>query len=161
MKKIFLLIAITILAAAKAQVIKISLQAGGLTCSMCSNSIYKALKTLDFVKETDADIKTYTFDISFKKGKNVDFDRIREKVEEAGFSVSSFIVEMHFNKFGVKSDQPVTIFDKTFLFVNNQEQLLDGIKKIKILDKGFVSSKEFKKNSFPVSSPGKYHAIIN
>ncbi|MGO8056378.1 heavy-metal-associated domain-containing protein, partial [Rhizobium leguminosarum] len=74
----------------KAQVTKVSLQASGLTCSMCSNSIHKALKTLDFVDKVDADIKTYTFEISFKTNSKVDFNLIKKKVEGAGFTVSGF-----------------------------------------------------------------------
>ena len=66
MKSIFLFIAIAFSVATNAQITKVSLQASGLTCSMCSNSINKALKTLDFVERVDADIKTYTFEILFK-----------------------------------------------------------------------------------------------
>ena len=79
MKKIFLFIAIAFSVATNAQVTSVSLQASGLTCSMCSNSINKALKTLDFVLRVDADIKTYTFEIVFKPNANVDFDMIKEE----------------------------------------------------------------------------------
>ena len=118
MKKIFLFIAIVLSMATKAQVSKVSLQASGLTCSMCSNSINKALKTLDFVDKIDADLKTYTFEISFKANSNVDFDKIKMKVEKAGFSVSSFVATINFNNVLVKSSEPVTIGDKTFVFIN-------------------------------------------
>src|SRR3978361_1638797 len=98
MKTIFILIASVLTISLPAQqVTKVSLQASGLTCSMCSNSINKALKTLDFVDKIDADIKTYTFEISFKANSNVDFDKIRKKVENAGFTVSGFVATMHFN----------------------------------------------------------------
>ena len=90
MKTIFLFVALAFSMATSAQVTKVSLQASGLTCSMCSNAINKALKTLDFVDEVDADIKTYTFEISFKENSNVDFDKIKTKVENAGFTVSGF-----------------------------------------------------------------------
>ena len=66
MKNIFLLLAISISMVTKAQVTKVSLQASGLTCSMCSNAINKALKSLDFVDKVEADIKNYTFEILFK-----------------------------------------------------------------------------------------------
>ena len=90
MKAIFLFVALAFSMATSAQVTKVSLQASGLTCSMCSNSINKALKTLDFVDKIDTDIKTYTFEISFKVNSNVDFDKIKKKVENAGFTVSGF-----------------------------------------------------------------------
>ena len=160
MKTIFLFIAIAFSVATSAQVTKVSLQASGLTCSMCSNSINKALKTLDFVLKVDADIKTYTFEILFKTNSNVDFDMIKKKVENAGFTVSGFVATILFNNAQVINSQPVTIEDKTFLFVNMKDQSLNGVKKVKVLDKGFVSPKEYKRNAFPVLSPHTYYATI-
>ncbi|WP_018614742.1 heavy-metal-associated domain-containing protein [Segetibacter koreensis] len=160
MKTIFLFIAIVLSVATKAQVSKVSLQASGLTCSMCSNSINKALKTLDFVDKVDADIRTYTFEISFKPNSNVDFDKIKSKVEKAGFSVSSFVATILFNNVQVRNNNPVTIGDKTFLFVKVKDQLLNGLKQVKVLDKGFVSQKENKVYSFSALSPQTFHATI-
>jgi copper chaperone CopZ len=160
MKTIYLFIAIALSMVTNAQVSKVSLQASGLTCSMCSNAINKALKTLDFIDKVDADIKTYTFEISFKPNSNVDFDKIKEKVEKAGFSVSKFVATIHFNNVQVKNNQRVTIGDKNFLFINTTDQALNGTKQIKVLDKGFVSAKEYKNYAFSVSSPGTYHATI-
>ncbi len=160
MKKIFLLIAIAFSLATNAQVSNVFLQASGLTCSMCSNSINKALKTLDFVQAVNADIKTYTFEILFKPNAQVDFDMIKKKVENAGFTVTSFVATILFNNVQVIKDQPVTIGDKSFLFVNMNGQSLNGVKKVKVLDKGFVSAKEFKKNAFPTLSPRIYYATI-
>ena len=159
MKTFFLLVAIAFSMSASAQVTKVSLQASGLTCSMCSNAINRALQKLDFVDKIDADIKTYTFEITFKSNSNVDFDMIKRKVEGAGFSVSGFLITMNFNKVLAKQNQPVIIGDKTFLFVNKIEQLLDGEKQVKLLDKGFVSAKEYKGNSYSVL-PLTYHATI-
>ena len=90
MKKILLFIAIAFSVATHAQVTKVSLQASGLTCSMCSNSINKALKTLDFVLKVDADIKTYTFEISFKPNADIDFDMIREESGKCRFFGGEF-----------------------------------------------------------------------
>ena len=160
MKKVLLFMAIAFSVATNAQVTKVSLQASGLTCSMCSNSINKALKTLDFVLEVDADIKTYTFEILFKPTADIDFDMIKKKVENAGFTVTSFIATIVFNNIQIINNQPVTIDDKTFRFVNMKDQSLNGVKKIKVLDKGFVSPKEYKRNAFPVSPTRTYYATI-
>lgn len=160
MKKIFLIIAIAFSLVTNAQVTRVSLQASGLTCSMCSNSINKALNTLDFVLKVEADIKTYTFEIFFKPNSNVDFDMIKKKVENAGFTVSSFVATILFNDVQVTNRLPVAIENKTFLFVNVKDQSLKGVRRVKVLDKGFVSQKEYKRNAFPVSFPGTYHATI-
>jgi copper chaperone CopZ len=125
MKTIFLFMAIATSLATKAQVSKVSLQASGLTCSMCSNAINKALKTLDFVDNVEGDIKNYAFEISFKANSNVDFNQIKTKVEKAGFSVSSFVATIHFNNLQLKNNQALTIGDKTFVFVNVKDQLYD------------------------------------
>ena len=160
MKTIFLLIALAFSVATNAQVTKVSLQASGLTCSMCSNSINKALRTLDFVDKVDADIKRYTFEISFKPNSSVDFDMIKKKVEGAGFTVSGFVATILFNNVQVMNGQPITIEDKTFYFVNTNDQPVSGTREVKVLDKGFVSPKEYKRNAFPVSTLHTYHATL-
>jgi copper chaperone CopZ len=160
MKKIFLLMAIVFSVASNAQVTKVSLQASGLTCSMCSNAINKALNTLDFVLGVEADIKTYTFEISFKPNSNVDFDMIKKKVENAGFTVSGFVATIHFNNVQLVNSQPVTIEDKTFHFTSMKDQSLNGTIKVKVLDKGFVSPKEYKRHAFTSLSLRAYNATI-
>jgi copper chaperone CopZ len=160
MKHIFLFFALAFSSVTKAQVTKVSLQASGLTCSMCSNSINKALKTLTYVLNVEADIKTYTFEILFKPNSNVDFDLIKKKVENAGFAVSGFVATIQFNNVPVLNRQSVTIGDKIFLFENVKELSLDGVKQVRILDKGFVSQKEYTKNALPASPPRSYHASI-
>ena len=76
MKMIFFLIAFLFSIVIHAQVKSVTIQASGLTCSMCSNSIFKALKTLHFVEKADANIKTSSFEISFKPGADIDFDKL-------------------------------------------------------------------------------------
>jgi copper chaperone CopZ len=160
MKKILFIIAITVSMITTAQVNNVSLQASGLTCSMCSNAINKALRTLDFVLDVDADIKTYTFKISFKPNSVIDFDKIRKKVVDAGFTVYAFIADIYFNNVQVRKDSPVMVQDKKLLFINAGDQVLNGNKQVKILDKGFVSPKEYKKNAFPDLALGTFHVSL-
>ena len=148
MKKIFLIIAAVFLfVGANAQINSVSLQASGLTCSMCSRAIFKALKTLDFVDKVDANIKNSTFDITFKPGSKVDIDKIKDKVEDAGFFVANFSASVHFDNQQVSNDNHVMINGLVFHFLNIKNQVLNGDRTVRILDKGFVSSKEYKKNS--------------
>jgi len=148
--------------ATKAQVMKVYLQASGLTCSICSNAINKSLKTLDFVDKIDADVKRYTFELSFKSNSSVDFGKIKRKVEDAGFSVSSFVASIDFDNVQFKSDQPVRIGGNTLLFVNLKDQALSGETMVRLVDKGFISSKEYKGNSFSKSrtDEGVYHVSL-
>ena len=152
MKKIIVIIAILFSLGLQAQVTKVVIQASGLTCSMCSNSINKALKSLDFVQKVDANIKNSTFDISFKPGSKVDLDKLKKKVGDAGFSVAQFAVTMHFDNVAVINDGHTTVDGNVFHFLNISNQVLNGDKTIRILDKGFVSLKEYRKN-------GKYTSL--
>ena len=162
MKTILLFIAVLFSFAANAQITKVSLQASGLTCSMCSNSINKALKTISFVDSVDPNIQTSTFEITFKPGSDVDFEVIKQKVEDAGFSVASFIATIDFKNVQLAPNKIITVGDKTFYFLNAKEQLLTGEKKIKMLNKGFLSNKEYRKNAaaIPSMDKGIYYATI-
>lgn len=163
MKKIFLIVAIVISASANAQVTKVSLQASGLTCSMCSNAINKALKTIDFIDKIDANVKTSNFDITFKPGSKIDFDRLKKKVEDAGFFVSRFIATVHFNNVQVRPGEPVMVGDKTFQFIKTDDRFLNGDLALRIVDKGFISMKEYRKIADVIGEakePKIYHVII-
>jgi copper chaperone CopZ len=147
MKNLFVSIAILFSVAASAQVTSVSLQASGLTCSMCSNAINKSLKTIDFVDKVEANIKNSTFDISIKPGAKVDFDKLKKKVEDAGFFVARLDATMNFDNVSVVNDEHVTIDGNTFHFLASKEQTLNGSKTVRLLDKGFVPAKEYKKNA--------------
>jgi len=139
MKTLLLAIATIFTFAASAQVKKVSIQATGLTCSMCSNSINKALKSLDFVDKVDANIQNSTFDIYFKPNATVDFDKLKKKVEDAGFFVAAFSATIHFNNIAISNNEHVII--------NVKDQTLNGDETIHIIDKGYITTKEYKKNS--------------
>ena len=103
------MIATAIAITTQAQIEKVSFQASGLTCSMCSNSIFKALKTLDFVESVDVDLSSYTFELMFKDKSSVEFDKIKAKVEGAGFSIISFIATVDFKNVSIPSTDPIAI----------------------------------------------------
>jgi copper chaperone CopZ len=148
MKKIIVIItALFLTATSRAQVVKVSLQASGLTCSMCSNAINKSLKTLDFTDKVESNIKNSSFDIFFKPGAAVDFDMIKKKVEDAGFFVASFQATLHFNNIPVANDTHIESNGKLFHFLNTKDQVINGDITVKLLDKGFVTSKLFKQNA--------------
>ena len=147
MKKTFAIIAILLSSVIQAQqVTKVSIQASGLTCSMCSNAINKSLRSLDFVDKVDANIKNSTFDISFKPDRTIDFDKLKKKVEDAGFFVANFVATMHFENTAIENDKHTTVAGTVFHFLNSKDQTLSGDKQIRFIDKGFVSAKEYKRN---------------
>ncbi|KAA5535735.1 heavy-metal-associated domain-containing protein [Paenimyroides baculatum] len=117
----------------KAQMSKIELQATGLTCSMCSNAIYKQLETIPGVEKIDTDLNTNTFTVALKQGNELTPRVFKEKVEKAGFFVGSFIVTT------------------TDIIKQNNYIIIDGkaksqkATKFKVLDKGYLTDKEYKK----------------
>lgn len=147
MKLLISAILVLFITGLQAQVKDVTIQASGLTCSMCSNSIFKALKTLDFVDKVNANIKTSSFDVTFKPNAAVDFDKLKAKVEDAGFFVANFIVTYGFDNLAISNDKHIEVGTGVFHFLNVKNEVLNGDKKIRLLDKGFVSAKEFKKNS--------------
>lgn len=146
MKQLFVIIAVLFAVSAKAQVSKVSLQASGLTCSMCSNSINKSLKSLDYVEKVMANIKTSTFDITFKPGATVNFDQLKKKVEDAGFFVANLTATVNFNNLVVEKDEHYNVAGMNIHFLNAKGQVLNGEQAIQVVDKGYVSAKAFKKN---------------
>lgn len=146
MKNLFIICLLSFGAAANAQVKEVSIQASGLTCSMCSKAIYKALTSVDFVENVDANIKNSTFKVTFKPNADIDFDKLRNKVEDAGFFVAGFWATIHFDNMKIKNDVLVETMGKNFMFLNVAEQELNGDKTVKLLDKGYLPVKEYKKN---------------
>ncbi len=72
---------------------KVTLVASGLTCSMCSKAIFKALTSLDFVADVKVDIEQSKYILTFKAGKTVAIDQIKLAVTDAGFGVQSLEYE--------------------------------------------------------------------
>lgn len=132
--------------AADAQIKTVTIQASGLTCSMCSNSINKALKTIAYVDQVNANIKNSTFEISFTSNENISFDLLKKKVEDAGFFVAKMEVALLVENLMVSNDEHVELNGTMYHFLNVGEKLLNGSQVFRLLDKGFVSSKEYKKN---------------
>ncbi len=146
MKKLFLLVATGLLAVqVQAQFTKASLQATGLTCAMCSNAINKALQVLPFIESVRSDIKNSAFNIQFKENAEVAIDDIKDAVEDAGFSIGKLALTGHFEEVRVQKDAHIQIGDRQFHFLNVKDKALSGEQTLTVVDKDFVTTKEFKK----------------
>lgn len=148
MKKFFIVsVMIMLLMQSYAQFTNARLQATGLTCAMCSNAINKALQKVSFVQSVTSDIKNSAFNIVFKEGAAVSIDALKDAVDDAGFSVGSLKVTGVFNNLAIAADQPIKIGEENFHFLKVPNQLLNGEKTLTVIDKNFVTAKEFKKYS--------------
>jgi copper chaperone CopZ len=148
MKRIVPVLAFSLMAVvASAQFKEATLQATGLTCAMCSNAINKALQQVPFVASVKSDIKNSAFSIVFREGQQVEIDALRKAVEDAGFSVGSLKVMGQFRDLAIENDKHVAVGSDVFHFLNVTSQVLNGEQTITVIDRNFLSAKQFKKIS--------------
>lgn len=119
-----------------AQIKRIEIKATGLTCSLCSNAIYKQLNTISEIDSICIDLNSTTFQITLKDNTNLNPEIFREKIEKAGF----FIGYME-------------IISTLKLLDNPSYQLIDSLPntevkfmRFQILNKGYTSKKEYTQN---------------
>lgn len=147
MKVLFFIILMAIGVSSSAQIKKASLQASGLTCSMCSKAVKEALEEVAFVDKIMVDIKNQQYNITFKQDAEVDPDALTKAVEDAGFSVASLKLTANVDAVKLAKDHHVKIGNKFFHFLNGAGKELKGDVSFNVVDKGFVSDKEFKKHA--------------
>ena len=139
MKKVYIMIASIVLMfsiKSNAQIVKAEIRATGLTCSMCSNAINKQLKSMPEVINVETDLNTNTFTVTLKEGNGLSPKVFKEKVEKAGFFIGSLVVT-------AKSE---TIAKNTYILVNDKKSNASEVQ-FQVVDKGYVTEKEFKKLS--------------
>ena len=148
MKKLVLILAVIFVGVTvQAQFTTARLQATGLTCAMCSNAINKALEKVAFIETVRSDIKNSAFNITFRKDMEIDIDELKEAVEDAGFAIGSLKLTGVFDGIAIANDRHVKIGNRNFHFLNIDSQVLQGEKTIVLVDKDFVTRKEFRKYS--------------
>ncbi len=140
-----LFIALLMGSSAFANFVSAKIKVTGVTCSMCSNSVHKALSSLSFIDKIDVDLQNAIFNITFKTNEKVVIDQIKEKIEGAGFSVGQLVADFKFSGLHVTKDLHYDFEGNTYHFVNVQEKHLNTIASIRFVDKGLTSSKEHKK----------------
>ena len=119
-----------------AQIVKAEIRATGLTCSMCSNAINKQLKTLPEVVNVEIDLNTNTFTVTLKEGNTLSPKVFKEKVEKAGFFIGTLVL----------TAKPETITKSSYILVNDKPINVGEIQ-FQVVDKGYVTEKEYKKLS--------------
>jgi copper chaperone CopZ len=128
-----------------AQIVKAEIRATGLTCSMCSNAINKQLKSMPEVANVETDLNTNTFTVTLKEGNSLTPKVFKEKVEKAGFFIGSLVL----------TTKTETIKKEGYIAVNNASTNNAEVQ-IQVLDKGYVTEKEFKKLSKSLKNLATY-----
>lgn len=122
--------------AASAQISKAEIVATGLTCSMCSNAIFKQLQSLPDAANVETDLNTNTFTVTLKKGNALTPAAFKESVEKAGFFIGSLVLTV----------AAETVKKSPYILVKSATSIPKEVQ-IQVLDKGYVMDKEFKKVS--------------
>jgi copper chaperone CopZ len=118
------------------QIIKAEIRATGLTCSMCSNAINKQLKVMPEVTAVETDLNTNTFTVTLQDNNELTPKIFKEKVEKAGFSIGLLQLTAS-SSTSIKSE---------YIAVNKKQNDTKE-EKFQVLDKGYVTEREFKKLS--------------
>jgi copper chaperone CopZ len=134
------------------QISKAELQVNGLTCSMCSRATETSLKSLGFIKTVTPDLNRNIFVLTFKTDQQVNIDQIRDKVEDAGFSVGGLSATINFNRTVIDDAGIAQVGNTAFKFTNAKSKTLDGPVTARILDKDFITPSAFKKNAAQLKS---------
>ena len=137
--------ALTFSVASYSQITKAEIVATGLTCSMCSNAINKQLKALPEVGEIAIDLNTNTFTVEFKKNNTITPQKLKQSVEKAGFFVGSMIITLTLDHPKLDNHSRINQDKNTYVFLDVEPNSVTAVIKAKILDKGFVTQKEYKK----------------
>ena len=141
-KLFFILCSFVFAVNANAQIKSAEVLASGLTCSMCSKAIFKALSKLDFVDTVKVNIETSVYQLKFKKESAITIEGIRDAVYDAGFAIAKLsitadwkdktaIKDMVFNDLGyqfkwqTKINKSLSNTQKVFI-VNKDIQPLNG-----------------------------------
>lgn len=129
-----------------AQISKAEIIATGLTCSMCSNAINKQLKKLPEVEKVTIDLNTNTFIVSLKKNNTITPRILKESVQNAGFFVGSMNIIISFDNQKISENSKLKKDNLNLIFIDSNTKTLNGMTKLKVLDKGYLVMKDFKKN---------------
>ncbi len=129
---------------AQTEITKVELVVTGLTCSMCSKATHKKLETISSIATIKANIKTTSFTITFKPNATIDINDLKKKVEDAGFSVGALVLYIKGSGVFVKNNTTVTANNAQYIFIQSYPKNIEGEVQAKVLDKGFITKKEYK-----------------
>ena len=140
---LFFLCTVLFINTTNAQLKKVDIIATGLTCSMCSNAIYKQLQSINGVENVEIDLNKNLFTVILKNENTLTPKDFKDKVEGAGFFVGSMLLHISYLNLPIEDGKQ----ESNYIFIDTKAQTLNGNKQFRVLDKGYVTSKEFKKLS--------------
>ena len=163
MKYMFLAIAMLISVAGFSQIQSASLTASGLTCSMCSKAIYKALLKVPGIQKVDVNIEKSSYEITFDKGATVSPEALKKAVEGAGFAIAQLQLIAMVPKTTINAGTRLTLQGSAYQVINASGQNVQGTQKLTVIDKAYLSPDQWKryaKNIPAKRAPGVYYVTL-
>lgn len=146
MKKLILaILALCLAISSFAQIKSATLSASGLTCSMCSKAIFKALSKVPSVKSVNPDIEGSRYEIVFKENTPIVLDDLKKAVENAGFSVASLKVTANFPPTSIANDTHIEYGGATYHFIDVPAETISGERTFTVVDKKFLPDADYKR----------------
>ena len=123
---------------AKGQIQSIDVSASGLTCSMCSKAIFKALSQLDFVSAVKVDLEKSIYTLTFKSPERVKIEEIRDAVYDAGFSIETMQMTANFPVNKAINNEVVLLLGYQFKWELSSEKSIKHPQKVNFLNKDLL-----------------------
>jgi copper chaperone CopZ len=134
--KLFLMAGLFIIAtSANAQIKSAEVLASGLTCSMCSKAIFKALSSLPFVDTIKVNIETSVYQLNFKKDSAVKIESIRDAVYDAGFAIAKLSITANWKDKNAIKDLVFNDLGYQFQWQTKSNKMLSNTQKVFIVNK--------------------------
>jgi len=134
--KLFLMAGLFITAtSANAQIKSAEVLASGLTCSMCSKAIFKALSSLPFVDTIKVNIETSVYQLNFKKDSAVKIESIRDAVYDAGFAIAKLSITANWKDKNAIKDLVFNDLGYQFQWQTKSNKMLSNTQKVFIVNK--------------------------
>ena len=134
--KLFLMAGLFITAtSANAQIKSAEVLASGLTCSMCSKAIFKALSSLPFVDTIEVNIETSVYQLNFKKDSAVKIESIRDAVYDAGFAIAKLSITANWKDKNAIKDLVFSDLGYQFQWQTKSNKMLSNTQKVFIVNK--------------------------
>lgn len=151
-----------------AQMNKAEVIATGLTCSMCSNAIYKQLQKSPGVEKVETNLNTNTFTVFYKKNNQTKPIDIKDNIEKSGFFIGSLLVYLPSESLKINSKTTLEQDQTSFEVLDGNAKISTNETKLKVFDEGYITAKELKKQrkiylkkaSFSNSVANVYHVKL-
>jgi copper chaperone CopZ len=137
---------------------------------MCSNAIQKSLQTLPFIESIEPDLKSSSFQIQFKNPEQISIQSIKNRVEDAGFSVAALTLTIALEGSTIKTTTPFLVGKQYLCLTDTEREITSPTLYLRVMHASFLTEKKWKQHQKitgkspcispnPASVPDAYHVL--